>query len=904
MKNPVSSGRVLAIILALVMAIAVMPAAVFADEANGTDEGNELVVTLFSISDFHGHMTSEQHPNDPGAPRFVSFIDDRVAYYENTTGHRPIVLVAGDNYFGQHISNVFLGEPALRVLNRIGVRYAAVGNHEFSFSNRILTESFNIVDPAERAAFLASNNVTNQLFDIISADNILNEVAAGIPFLAADMSYDDGSPLDWVAPYSILEDWYEDYGVKVAIIGLSYAQMEALVAPADRTGLRFFVPGTAGYTEDETFGWLEDMINDLRAQGAGAVVALTHTSHNAPANTLVDTLLARGNAHLDVFLTGHSHTYANNTQVYPVGAEGSDILRSTEVVAGGHHGRGFGQIQLRFVDGELAETTSMIYGSTTGELIRSFDPDQEVFEWVHGVGATWTRDENGLDLIIDESPAGSDPSLWGWNQARVAWGDQLGPRGVYGRNQHTRNQYLVYLMHDYILRVHPEDIDAAGANGLIVMNNQSAWRGQGLNRLQWSPEDYVRTTDFLDALTFENTLPLFEMRGRDVIELLNMPAGASPAGGPAGAERDPETGLPNWGTMQGQTIAGAFLLDGVWYLSATLEPISDDGIYIFGASNHMFGSHVGTRTVADPEVMIATAGGQNMPLPGNSFGNALGFEVINFVGGQLEATGGLYYSGPRFAMRDGETGMHITIQEAWSRQALYRNEQTEAGIQFAFNIEVIATEGGMAAMEVWGFEAREDIPGNFSYWGAPAMLANTAGAQGSWSGEQFTRDIVLGGAVVRATAANARAYEFIGWFNSNDMATPVSNDPVFIFTATEDVNYVAVFTISGQNVVTLPEYITETSPVIEENVIEYADEVDVYVITQVVEEVVVPAGYAVVTNAWVVNVRAEASTDSTVVSTVRRDDVVAILEGPVHGWYRIQFGDVTGWVFQNFLDLN
>jgi len=790
----VTKKQILVSLLTLSMILAMFPGFLLADESVEISDDDSLTITIFNIGDFHGHQTSEQSDSDPGSPRFVTFVDELTAYYLETTGYQPILLLSGDNYFGQHVSNLFLGEPALQVLNRVGVRYATVGNHEFSFGNRRLTESFNITDPTERAAFLSEHEVENPLFDIINDDNILNTVSPGIPFLAADLRYDDGSRPSWVQPYTILDDWYDDYGIRVAIIGLTYVGMYATIDPHNREGLNFVMPGTAGMEEDESYGWLEDMISELRDDyGVQAVIALTHTSHGLQSNTIVDTLLVRGNAHFDAWLSAHTHAYTAETRVYPYGATDDSILRSTEIVSGGHHGRGFGQIQLHFEGNVLSGVTSHMYGGINGNDVRAVDPDPEVLQWVFGQGATWIRTdgegsaaEDGLNLAIDASPADDNRSLWGWYQARIEWGDELGPRFVYGRNQHTRNQYLVYLMHDYILRAHPEDLEEAGAAGLIVMNNQSSWRGQGPHRLQWNPEDYVRTTDFLDALTFENTLPIFEMRGRDVIELLNMQAGPNPPGGAGGAERDPETGLPNWGTMQGQTVAGAFLHDGVWYLSATLEPISETGIYLFGASNHMFGGHVGTRTAANPDDLIETAGGQNMPLPGNTFGNALGFEVINFSGGQLEYNGNRYYSGPRFAMRDPESGMQLTIQAAWREQAIYRAGQTD----IAAWIMVEATEGGTAEMEVWGFEARPDTPGNHSYWGTPAMLADTTGAHGSWNGEQMARDLVLHGAVVRVTATPNYGEVFSGWFSGDEL---VSTEEIFIFRSTEDVTLVAKF---------------------------------------------------------------------------------------------------------------
>ena len=76
MRNAVTGKRALAVVIALVMAFVMFPATAF---ASGGDDA-DLIVTIFGVGDFHGHMTSEQSDSDPGAPRFVTFMDERVAY--------------------------------------------------------------------------------------------------------------------------------------------------------------------------------------------------------------------------------------------------------------------------------------------------------------------------------------------------------------------------------------------------------------------------------------------------------------------------------------------------------------------------------------------------------------------------------------------------------------------------------------------------------------------------------------------------------------------------------------------------------------------------------------------------------------------------------------------------------
>ncbi|MCL2839312.1 MAG: SH3 domain-containing protein [Defluviitaleaceae bacterium] len=124
-----------------------------------------------------------------------------------------------------------------------------------------------------------------------------------------------------------------------------------------------------------------------------------------------------------------------------------------------------------------------------------------------------------------------------------------------------------------------------------------------------------------------------------------------------------------------------------------------------------------------------------------------------------------------------------------------------------------------------------------------------------------------------------------------------------------------------QDIVTLPadiegleeyeyEYEVESIEEVEETPV--VEEVPIVEETPVVEEIPVaveapaPSGTGTVVNAWYLNVRANASSDATPVGVLRRDDVVTVLEsvGTTHVWHRIQLGELTGWVFGRYLELN
>ncbi|MCL2170252.1 MAG: SH3 domain-containing protein [Defluviitaleaceae bacterium] len=64
------------------------------------------------------------------------------------------------------------------------------------------------------------------------------------------------------------------------------------------------------------------------------------------------------------------------------------------------------------------------------------------------------------------------------------------------------------------------------------------------------------------------------------------------------------------------------------------------------------------------------------------------------------------------------------------------------------------------------------------------------------------------------------------------------------------------------------------------------------------------AGTATVANCWFLNVRASGSVNANIITFLAAGDVVAVLGSNAWGWYQIQFGDVTGWVFGRYLSFN
>lgn len=80
---------------------------------------------------------------------------------------------------------------------------------------------------------------------------------------------------------------------------------------------------------------------------------------------------------------------------------------------------------------------------------------------------------------------------------------------------------------------------------------------------------------------------------------------------------------------------------------------------------------------------------------------------------------------------------------------------------------------------------------------------------------------------------------------------------------------------------------------------EYEEEYVAYEPVEEVTVVEVPQGVttAVVVNCWYLNVRAGGGISHNIVNILRAGDVVVVLETTPLGWYRVEMGEVTGWVF-------
>lgn len=259
-----------------------------------------VAVKLIAFNDFHGsleppkqsivHVTPEgtrvRVPTG-GAAYLASAIDAQRALAPN-----HLVVSAGDLIGGTPItSSLFLDEPTIGVMNRIGLDFNAVGNHEFDRG---------------RAELLRMQNggcAKHTTREPCAVERPFE--GAKFRFLAANVRTESGQTL---FPASAMRRFGKGRSaVDVGLIGLTLKATPSLASPSGLTGL--------------TFGDEAEAINRevamLKKRGAEAVVVLIHEglytavgfndkSCGGVSGDLPK-VLARLDPRVDVVVSGHTH---------------------------------------------------------------------------------------------------------------------------------------------------------------------------------------------------------------------------------------------------------------------------------------------------------------------------------------------------------------------------------------------------------------------------------------------------------------------------------------------------------------------------------------------------------------------------------------------------------------------
>ncbi len=265
----------------------------------GRGVAGPVTVGIVAINDFHGALeppkqsvlvtgadgTVTQVPAG-GAAWLASAVDAIRAKYPN-----HLTVSAGDLVGGSSlVSSLYLDEPAIEVMNRIGLDFNAVGNHEFD---------------AGREELLRKQSGGCARHTVRMPCQIERFRGARFPFLAANTRYADGRTL--FAASAIRQFGSGARRVRVGVIGITLTGTAMLVQHSGIAGLRFT-------DEADT---VNALVPRLKARGADAIVLLIHQGGRTTGspdpqgceglNGGILPIIAQLDPRVDVVISGHTH---------------------------------------------------------------------------------------------------------------------------------------------------------------------------------------------------------------------------------------------------------------------------------------------------------------------------------------------------------------------------------------------------------------------------------------------------------------------------------------------------------------------------------------------------------------------------------------------------------------------
>ena len=361
-----------------------------------------FVVKLIGFNDFHGNLQSPgtfgSNTTIPSAQRpAVGGAEYMAAYIARLKSQNPLnVVVGAGDFIGASplISALFFDEPAVETLNRMGVEFTSVGNHEFDKGSAELRRLQNggckmvggLPDPnsCKGLGSAAPGTFDGAKFKWLSANVI--ETATGRPLL----------PAYGIKTFN---------GVKVAFIGMTLKGTPGIVTPAGVAGLDF---------RDEA-DTVNALVPRLRAQGIESIVVLVHqggfqTSPNLGdingcdgnlkntdgSDSDIAKIVARLDNAVDLVISGHTHS------AYNCSASTVDVRSASGVVTRTARPTGLPNLNGRLVP----VTSASAFGRVLTDVDLTIDPATRNVTAVSVTNRVVDRTDADINNAI-----GSDPSV-------------------------------------------------------------------------------------------------------------------------------------------------------------------------------------------------------------------------------------------------------------------------------------------------------------------------------------------------------------------------------------------------------------------------------------------------------------------------------------------------------------
>lgn len=350
MKN----RRVLALVLALLVAFAMMPAMTFADETptevispNPTTEpttpakSNDIVI--LGTSDVHCGI--DQNIGYAGLAAYKKAMADKYSY---------VALVdAGDAIQGDTIGTLSKGEYIVDIMNEVGYDVVTPGNHEFDYG---MDQFLNVIVPKMKATYVSAN------------------------FMKDDKPVFDA--------YKMMT-----FGEKkVAFVGISTPETLVKSTPTyfqDKFG-NYIYDFCNDSTGDKLYKAVQTAVDAAKKAGADYVVAVAHLGDDEASAPWTSMDVIKNTKGIDVLMDGHAHS----TVVKSVKNKDG---KSIKMVATGTKLENIGKI----VIAENGTITAEYVGADVAK-----DKDADITKFVDSIKAKYKELENkvvaktDVDLII------------------------------------------------------------------------------------------------------------------------------------------------------------------------------------------------------------------------------------------------------------------------------------------------------------------------------------------------------------------------------------------------------------------------------------------------------------------------------------------------------------------------
>lgn len=287
--------------------------------ANAITIDPNITIKLLGLNDFHGQVQSPGNFTvtpaagvNPAVVTPAGGIDQIAGVIAKFKALNPTTTVvsAGDLIGATPlVSALFHDEGTIETMNRAGLEFNAVGNHEFDEGkNELKRLQFGGCHPTDINSCRGAQVGTPVPFE-----------GAKFKFLAANV-VDTTTNNTLFAPYAI-----KTYGnVRVAFIGMTLKETPTIVTPSGVAGLSFTDEAAA----------VNALVPKLRARGVEAIVVLLHQGGTQPVaqngttinqcvggldNTPIKPIVAAFDDAVDLVISGHTHQAYNCTLPNKIG---------------------------------------------------------------------------------------------------------------------------------------------------------------------------------------------------------------------------------------------------------------------------------------------------------------------------------------------------------------------------------------------------------------------------------------------------------------------------------------------------------------------------------------------------------------------------------------------------------